>query len=238
MIRFLFFLIMLLPSPARISASDLEVLRQWRVGQTVSAAAVAAYGEKRCFDVVEIPDSILRLMQSRSLPKGCRADVATLRYLRLLHRDADGRIRLGEMVCHRDIARSLVSIFRNLYQQAYPIERMLLVDRFGADDEQSMAANNTSCFNFRRVAGSSRLSKHALGKAVDINPLYNPCVRRGADGKVRVSPAAGKAYADRSLPTPYRLLRDDAAHRLFLRHGFQWGGAWRSLKDYQHFELP
>ena len=53
-----------------------------------------------------------------------------------------------------------------------------------------------------------------------------------------IAPAAGKAYADRSLPTPYRLLRDDAAHRLFRSHGFQWGGAWRSLKDYQHFEMP
>ncbi|MGN0061198.1 MAG: M15 family metallopeptidase [Alloprevotella sp.] len=236
MVRFLFLLVMLLPAYAR--ASDSEVLRHWRVGQTVSEAAVTAYGEERCFAVVEIPDSILRLMQGRSLPKECRTDVATLRYLRLLHRDAHGHIRLGEMVCHRDVARSLVSIFRSLYQQAYPIERMLLIDRFGADDEQSMAANNTSCFNFRRVAGSSRLSKHALGKAVDVNPLYNPCVRRGADGKIRVSPAAGKAYADRSLPTPYRLLRDDAAHRLFRSHGFQWGGAWRSLKDYQHFEMP
>lgn len=238
MVRFLFFLVMLLPLHSRVSASGPEVLRQWRVGQVVSAVAVAAYGENRCFEAVEIPDSILRLMQGRSLPKGCGVDVATLRYLRLLHRDAEGRIRLGEMVCHRDIALRLVSIFRSLYQQGYPIERMLLVDRFGADDELSMAANNTSCFNYRRVAASARLSRHALGKAVDINPRYNPCVRRGADGQVRVSPAAGKAYADRSIPTPYRLLRDDAAHRLFLRQGFRWGGAWRSLKDYQHFEWP
>ena len=37
-----------------------------------------------------------------------------------------------------------------------------------------MEADNTSCFNYRVVAGTNRVSKHGLGTAVDINPRENP----------------------------------------------------------------
>lgn len=216
---------------------DLQNLEQWCVGSMVSATAVATYGEDRCFRSIPLPDSILHRMKGNSLPEGCSVRTADLRYLRLLHRDASGSIFLGEMVCHKDVAERLAGIFHRLYREHYPIERMMIVDRYGADDERSMSANNTSCFNFRRVAGSRRLSAHSMGKAVDINPLYNPCVRTTSTGRTVVSPIAGNAYADRSKASPYRLSRGDLCHRLFLQQGFQWGGAWHSVKDYQHFEL-
>lgn len=227
--------VLLMSTVPTASRQDLQRLQRWQAGASVSEAAVAEYGIGRCFVAAKIPDSVFRRMEGRTYRRGCTIPRAELRYLRLLHRDAGGRILLGEMVAHQSVAAEMVDIFRQLYEAGYPIERMRLADVYGGDDGRSMAANNTSCFNFRRVEGSARLSAHSRGMAVDINPLYNPCVRV-RNGKTTVQPAGGARYADRNVASPYRLLRGDACHRLFTAHGYQWGGAWRSLKDYQHFE--
>jgi hypothetical protein len=72
--------------------------------------------------------------------------------------------------------------------------------------------------------------------AVDINTLYNPCVKRMADGTLFVQPATGKPYINRNKQFPYKISKGDLLWRLFTSHGFKWGGSWTSLKDYQHFE--
>ena len=112
----------------------------------------------------------------------------------------------------------------------------VLIDNYGADDKCSMEANNTSCFNYRFVAGSKVLSNHSRGRAVDINPLYNPCVAKRRNGTVSVDPEKGRRYADRSKSFSYKIEKGDLCYRLFMEHGFMWGGNWRSKKDYQHFE--
>ena len=196
-----------------------------QVGSSVSAV----------FSVEAIPDSIFRLMQGRSYTAGCTIPRSELRYLRLSHVDAEGQEHVGELVCHRRIAQEVCDIFRTLYQARYPVERMQLIDRYEADDERSMQANNTSCFNYRTVVGTRMLSAHARGMAIDLNPRYNPHVRQSG-GKRCVSPRGSQSYADRSKSYPYKIVQGDLAHRLFRQHGFQWGGAWRSSKDYQHFE--
>ena len=183
-----------------------------------------------------IPDSVFQRMQGRSFPEGCTILRSDLRYLRLSHVDAEGREHVGEMVCNKAIAQDLLDIFRELYRQRYPIERIRLIDDYEAVDEQSMRHNNTSCFCFRRVSGTTKLSKHARGMAVDINTLYNPYVRKGRDGRRIVEPATATPYVDRSRSFPYKIVKGDLLHRLFLQHGFTWGGAWRTLKDWQHFE--
>lgn len=63
---------------------------------------------------------------------------------------------------------------------------MTLIDNYDADDERSMTANNTSAFCYRTVAGSTKLSTHSRGLAVDINPLYNPYVKSKTDGTLLV----------------------------------------------------
>lgn len=198
---------------------------------------------EKAFSVSEIPDSIFTLMQGRSYRKGCTVPRAELRYLRCLHVDAEGRTHHGEMVLHKSIAHEVLAIFRQLYEAHYPIERIRLVDHYGADDERSMTANNSSAFNFRFVSGTRTVSKHGRGLAIDINPLYNPCVKtvtRTVNGKPvrrqRVEPAAGAPYADRTKKSPYAIVRGDLCHRLFREAGFRWGGDWKSSKDYQHFE--
>ncbi len=190
------------------------------------------YGINSRFTSSPIPDAVFRRMVGRSYKSGYGITRNDLRYLHVLHYDAVGEVHEGEIVCHRDVADDLLSIFRALYDARYPIEKIRLVDDYAGDDERSMAANNTSCFNARRVAGRRQLSRHSLGRAVDINPLYNPHVKSNG----QVSPASAKAYADRHGSFPYKITRDDLCCRLFRQHGFRWGGDWKHSKDYQHFE--
>ena len=188
------------------------------------------------FRVDTLSDEVFRRMVGKSYPKDCTVRRSDLRLLHVLHVDAEGHEHEGEMVCNKAIAQDLLHIFRRLYEARYPIERMRLIDDYDADDERSMTDNNTSCFCFRQIAGSKKLSKHSLGLAVDINPLYNPCVRQTAKGGTTIQPAAGRRYADRSKKSPYKIEKGDLCYRLFTEHGFTWGGSWRSVKDYQHFE--
>lgn len=213
-----------------------RILEEWQVGKDVSAEDVRKYGTDRCFASMPISDAVFGRIYGNSYKKDCRVLRSSLRYLHLLHYTGDGRIKLGEMICHKDIADDLTDIFRKLFEAKYPIENMQLIDNYGADDIRSMEYNNTTCFNYRTVAGSKKLSNHSLGKAVDINPLYNPYVKRRKDGTYKVSPEKGRQYADRTKTFKYKIDRNDLAYRLFKQHGFRWGGDYRSLKDYQHFE--
>ena len=186
------------------------------------------------FASLPIPDSIFQRMQGRSYKADCTVPREELRYLQLSYRDGEGRTQQGEMVCNRAIAQDLVSIFRELWKAKYRIERMQLIDDYEADDERSMEANNTSCFNFRTIAGTTIISKHGKGMAIDVNPLYNPYVRGSY-----VSPEGGRPWAyrrSRRKDIPYKIDRQDLCYRLFLQHGFRWGGAWPKYQDYQHFE--
>ncbi len=224
------------PAASASVNDDLAALNAWRAGHRVSEHAVAAYGLARCFVAEPLSDAVFRRMRGKSYKAGCPVKRTDLRYLRVLHCDAKGQTRLGEMVCHSGISADLLSIFRQLYEARYPIASMVLIDNYDANDERSMAANNSSCFNYRPVAGSRTLSRHSYGLAVDINPLYNPYVvpRRGR--APRVTPVAGQRYADRSQSFTQKIDHDDLCYRLFRKHGFRWGGDWRSRKDYQHFE--
>lgn len=210
--------------------------RAYCPGQSVPDSVVRCMGEDKFFSNSPLPDSIFALMQGRSYKKGCPVKRSALRYIRCLHRDKKGCSRVGEMVVNRVIAAKVLAIFRKLYHENYPIERMLLVDRYGGDDEQSMRHNNSSAFNYRPVSHTATVSRHGLGMAVDINPLYNPYNRILRSGKMIVEPANGRPYLDRSTVFPYKIVRGDVCHRLFLLYGFTWGGTWRSCKDYQHFE--
>ena len=161
---------------------------------------------------------------------------ADLRYVHIIHYDFDGNLAEGELICHNFIAEDLLEIFYDLYASEYQIEKVTLIENYNGDDTASMADNNTSCFNYRVVDGTKSLSKHALGLAIDINPLYNPYIRYDKKGGQTVSPVEGEAYADRTVSFPYKIDPDDLCYRLFAEHGFTWGGNWNSSKDYQHFQ--
>ncbi len=174
---------------------------------------------------------ILPLTSSLAQPEGVVLDT-----LQVKHIDFEGKTQQGVLICNKAIAKDLSEIFAELYKAKYPIERIRPISEYGNDDERSMQANNTSCYCFRNIEGSTKLSKHAQGLAIDVNPLYNPCVRRKKDGTLLVQPSTGMPYVNRSKKFKYKITQKDLCYRLFMKHGFKWGGAWRSLKDYQHFE--
>lgn len=159
-----------------------------------------------------------------------------LRYVHVLHYDFNGDSAEGELICNNAIAQDLVEIFYELYLAEYRIEKIALIEEYAGDDNASMAANNTSCFNYRTVDGTDKLSQHAYGLAIDINPFYNPYVRYTNDGGLIVSPEGSEDYADRTSNFPYKIDTSDLCYRLFIEHGFTWGGNWNSSKDYQHFQ--
>lgn len=181
---------------------------------------------------VERIDSELReRMTGVSWRPGCPVGFAKLRLLRVTHWGFDGEVRRGRLVVHRDSARWMLRVMRELYELRFPIRRMRLVDAYGADDRRSMAADNTSAFNCRFVAGTSRWSEHAFGHAIDVNPVENPYVT--SDGYV--SPPAGAPYADRSQQAKGLIHRKGPVVAAFASIGWEWGGNWSSPKDYQHF---
>lgn len=161
-----------------------------------------------------------------------------LRYLKVLYYDFDRNVKEGELICNVFIAEDLKEIFYELYCNQYPIESIRLIDDYNGDDTASMEANNTSCFNYRVVDGTTSLSKHALGCAIDINPFYNPYVvfDKTGNGQDYISPKGSEIYADRSKDFAYKIDEQDLCYRLFKEHGFTWGGNWNSCKDYQHFQ--
>lgn len=161
-----------------------------------------------------------------------------LRYLSVLYYDFNGEVQTGELICNKGIADDLMEIFHELYLNEYQIEKIRLVDEYKADDTASITDNNTSCFNYRVVDGTTSLSKHALGCAIDINPFYNPYVvfNKDGSGETYISPPGSEIYVDRSKDFPYKIDESDLCYKLFKEHGFTWGGNWNSCKDYQHFQ--
>ncbi len=157
-------------------------------------------------------------------------------YMSVLHYNFHGVERTGELICNKAIAQDLVEIFYELYQNEYQIEQIRLIDEYSGDDTLSMQDNNTSCFNYRVVDGTSSLSKHAMGLAIDINPFFNPYVVFQPDGTTYISPKGSETYADRSQDFAYKIDENDLCYKLFKKHGFIWGGNWNSCKDYQHFQ--
>ncbi len=181
----------------------------------------------------EISDELYKYIYGKSFKENCTTKRDDLTYIRLLYYGFDKQTHVGELIVNKYIADDIIEIFRELYNEKYPIEEIILVDHYGADDALSMKNNNTSCFNFRYISGTKSPSKHGLGLAIDINPLYNPYVKN--NGKW-VEPINAKTYVDRSKSFPYKIDHNDLAYKLFTKHGFAWGGDWKGLKDYQHFE--
>ncbi|MBU1149453.1 MAG: M15 family metallopeptidase [Proteobacteria bacterium] len=140
----------------------------------------------------------------------------------------DGRRHRGQLAIHRDLAADVGEIFALMESLKFSVAGAVPIVRYGWSDEASMAANNTSAFNYRVVAGTDRLSRHATGRAVDINPRLNPAIY--ADG--RIAPAEGLYRPG----IPGTLTGGDSVVSAFLERGWRWGGHFNHVRDYHHFE--
>lgn len=202
----------------------------------------------RGFSCHPISKHLMHRIRGISYRENEQISPSELRYLRIPYIDFNGETRTGEMICNHSIAMPLLDIFHTLFEHRYPIERIQLVDDFQADDDLCCIKNNTSCFNYRTIAGTDTLSRHAFGMAVDVNPFFNPYVtyinentdthslHAASDMRVRISPPGSEAYADRERDFPHKIGPGDLCYELFMSHGFTWGGDWTHCKDYQHFE--
>jgi hypothetical protein len=182
--------------------------------------------------IAGIDASTRQRMNGVSWHPGCPVGFADLRLLTVSHWGFDPGVRRGRLVVHRDTAKAMLGVMRSLYRQRFPIRHMRLVDAYGADDRRSMAADNTSAFNCRFVAGQpGTWSEHAYGRAIDVNPIENPYVTDSG----YVSPPAGTRFVDRSRHATGMIHRGGRAVEAFAKAGWEWGGNWPWPKDFQHF---
>ena len=186
-------------------------------------------------------DDVYNRIRNKSFRPGGRIALSSLRYIKVLHYDYKGKIRVGELIVNKKIAEKTTAIFKKLYQKKYQIKSMYLIDKYykGSNsnanalkaDDRSLAAGNTAAFNYRTISGRSTLSYHGLGLAIDVNTFENPC----SWGGICYPPKAEKYLYNRSR-YKHTIDSSDYAYRLFTEYGFFWGGKWSNPKDYQHFE--
>lgn len=185
-------------------------------------------------DVATVPAAVRARMEGVSWhgddPRCPRWDA--LAYLRVAHVTFDGTIDEGELVVAAELAARAVDLFRRLHALGFPIRGMRLVDDFGASDDRSMSADNASAFNFRVIAGTNTLSQHALGRAIDINPVENPWRRPD-----RILPDEGRAFADRTVIRPGMIVRPGPVVAVFDELGWEWGGDWLHAFDDHHIVI-
>lgn len=191
---------------------------------------------------IEKGDEIYQRIAGKSYRENEDIGLEDLRYLTLLHYNFDHEVQIGEMIVHEKIAEDVLEIFEELFREEYEIQSMLLIDHFwtgnpDSTDTASTMANNTSCFNYREITGGGTLSNHALGLAIDVNPIQNPYVWYDEAGNRQCLDENARPYLDRSLGDPHMIAEGDVCWTAFQEHGFEWGGAWSSPVDYQHFEL-
>jgi hypothetical protein len=140
----------------------------------------------------------------------------------------------GEMIVLDVVADHVRNIFDALLEHHFPLQKARLLNLYDGDDDASMADNNTSAFNDRLVAGSSSLSLHAYGLAIDLNPEQNPFIQK-TGAKTEVSPKRSENYLDR---TKLRPGMSESVVDIFADNGFSiWGGDWHNPIDYQHFQV-
>ncbi len=219
------------PSTSSLAGSDAASGPGESTASTAAStpAITSADGEFPAF-----ASSVSSVTESRlgaSYRQGCPVGPEALSLLRLAYVGFDGMPATGELVVATEIVGDVVEIFAELYAQRFPIRSMATIEAFGADDDASMAADNTSAFNCRPVTGGQGWSLHSYGVAIDVNPRENPYV----SGDL-VLPPEGRDHLDRDSPAPGMIRAGDPVLSAFTAHGFTWGGSWTDPVDYQHFE--
>ena len=192
------------------------------------------------FQGYEIPNEVLERINGKSYQPDGQVALGELRYLKVLHYDFNNKIKVGELIVATELMKDYLDIFQKLFEGKYQIYSMHLVDNYwtGDADESDSASidvNNTSAFNYRMATGSNTLSKHAFGRAIDINPQQNPYVSY-ASGSAKWYHDNATDYIDRETGAAHMITENDLCYQLFTEYGFEWGGHWDTIKDYQHFE--
>lgn len=189
------------------------------------AAGVPAY--RSSVDTVSAADL------GSSWRSGCPVGPGQLRRVRVDYWGYDGAAHRGDLIVAASVASKVADAFGDLYAARFQVRRIHPVQRYGSNDDASMAANNTSAFNCRPITGGTGWSEHAYGTAIDLNPIQNPYVTRSGT----VLPPEGRPWADRGARVPGMIHEGGPVHTAFASIGWEWGGSWTNPKDYQHLSL-
>lgn len=139
----------------------------------------------------------------------------------------EDKLHQGQIVINKNLEEDIKSIFKLIEEKRFKVAKVIPIVFYNWSDEKSMLANNTSAFNYRFIAGTKRLSNHAMGKAIDINPFLNPQVFKD---KVYPKSAKYNPKVEGTITADLFLVNE------FKKMGWSWGGDWKDSKDYQHFE--
>lgn len=152
----------------------------------------------------------------------------TLCIIDIIYYGFDSKIHKGQIVISKELEKEVVEIFQTLFKNKFPIQKIVPIVNYKWSDSLSMANNNTSCFNYRTVKGSKKLSDHSYGRAIDINPIQNPYINYRTKKRIPIN----AKYINTEKGT---ILRNSFIVKAFKNKGWKWGGDWKYTKDYQHF---
>ncbi|MGH3694414.1 MAG: M15 family metallopeptidase [Pseudonocardiaceae bacterium] len=160
----------------------------------------------------------------------CPVSPGQLRYLTMSFRGFDTRAHTGEMLVNADVAKTVVGVFKRLYAAGFPIEEMRVTAAAELGLLPTGDGNNTSAFVCRDTRDQKKLSAHAYGLAIDLNPFINPYIKGDL-----VIPELASTYLDRGWKRPGMALRGGPAVTAFESAGWTWGGRWTDPVDLMHF---
>ncbi len=174
--------------------------------------------------IVDSDYSLEEALEGINIPPRVRRDLVIVK---VQYYSFDNNLHQGQIVISQDLKNDIEKIFTKIKKEKFPVAKAVPIVRYNWNDEKSMEDNNTSAFNYRFIAGTKKLSNHSFGKAIDINPLLNPYIRKD------LHQPEGSVY-DPSQPGT--ITKDSFLVKEFKKLGWDWGGDWKDRKDYQHFE--
>lgn len=193
-----------------------------------------------CSYEIQVDDDVYQRIIGKSYRENNNIGLSDLAYLKVLHYNFEHEIQVGELIVNAELKEDFCNIFRDLFEEEYEIYSMYLIDNYwtgdgASSDTASIDVNNTSAFCYREITGGSSLSNHAYGRAIDINPQQNPYVSYRSGYPVWSHDNAND-YIDRDTGYEHVITHNDVCYLIFSEYGFEWGGDWSTIKDYQHFE--
>ncbi|MBI5326530.1 MAG: M15 family metallopeptidase [Ignavibacteriae bacterium] len=177
-----------------------------------------------------IIDSQLTFEEAIKGTKAPKDVIENLVLLDVVYYSTDDKLHRGQLVIHKDTKADIESIFRLMLQNKFPVGKVIPIVKYKWSDDASMEDNNTSAFNYRNIAGTDRLSNHSFGKAIDINPFFNPVVHK--DGSRNPEKAKYDTTKAGTFYQSHYIVQE------FLKRGWRWGGIFSSYADNHHFDKP
>lgn len=199
------------------------------------------------FSIKDLSDkNIAEMHKNKVLKKPYFCDPSRLKILKISYYDFAGKTHNdGKIVVLDAAAQSVIKIFKEIYENKFPLQSVKLMDNFNGDDDLAMRDNNSSAFNQRVISGSDKLSIHSYGLAIDINPVQNPfIIFNHQDGSVQYHPSSGVKYINRPKIDSDESKKDakksgfvEPIVKIFHKNGLNiWGGNWKDPIDYHHFQ--